>query len=58
MMLSELGFLTKDIYPEVPLPDPVPIHLLQSAFRGFMLHKLDETHASQAAFLVPGELYA
>ena len=58
MMLSELGFLTENIYPEVSLTDPVPVHLLQGAFRGFMLHKLDEAHPSQAAFLVPGELDA
>ena len=58
MMLSELSFLAEDIYPEVPLSDPVAVHLLESAFRGLMLHKFDETHPSQAAFLVPGELNA
>ena len=58
MMLSELGFLAEDIYPEVPLSDPVAVHLLECSFRGFMLHKFDETHPSQAAILVPGELDA
>jgi hypothetical protein len=58
MMLSELGFLTEDIYPEVPLTDTVAVHLFEGAFRGFVLHKFDETHPSQAAFLVPGELDA
>ena len=58
MMLSELGFLTEDIYPEVPLSDPVAIHLLECTFCGFMLQKFDKAHASKPALLVPRELYA